>query len=520
MLRPWSRRGGLLAAVLLPIAACGGGGPRPFVALTAPALALTHVHLIDGTGAAGADDQTVLVENGRIAAVGPFASVAIPAAAVIADLEGRTVLPGLVGMHEHLFYQVAPPSSRTTVAADSAFAKLYLAAGLTTIRTAGAADFAGDLRLKHRVDEGAEPGPHIDVTSPYLNAVGVDPSPDVIARQVAQAAEAGATSLKAYTSLRAPELKAAIDATHRRGLRITGHLCAVGYREAASLGIDNIEHGLILDSEFVPGRHPDQCPDQSVVLGAVLARSLSDADVQRTITDLVRHGVAITSTLAVFESFTGGARARDPRTPMVLAPRIRTLYERASQPWSDPGADGPRAWAKVVRWEMQFERAFVAVGGRLMAGVDPTGWGGVVAGFGDQRELELLVEAGFTPEAAIRIATLNGAAFLRDDDIGTIANGKKADLVVVRGNPSRDISDVRQVEMVFKDGVGYDPAKLVEATRGTVGAIEYRRLLGWPWNLAIGALLVVAARIAWRLTRARPKPFQGPSAASRSAETR
>jgi Amidohydrolase family len=159
--------------------------------------------------------------------------------------------------------------------------------------------------------------------------------------------------------------------------------------------------------------------------------------------------------------------------------------------------------------EMQFERAFAAEGGRLMAGVDPTGWGGVVAGFGDQRELELLVRAGFSPEEAIRIATRNGAGFLRRDDIGTIARGQRGDLVVVQGNPSVRISDIRRVEIVFKDGIGYDPDALVSAVGGTVGAYDVARLLRWPCNLSIIAILLLVGRLVWRLAgigrrRARP----------------
>ncbi len=119
---------------------------------------------------------------------------------------------------------------------------------------------------------------------------------------------------------------------------------------------------------------------------------------------------------------------------------------------------------------MQFEREFVKAGGLLMTGVDPTGWGGVVAGFGDQRGVELLVAAGFTPEEAIRIATLNGATFLGEANrIGTLAAGKQADVVIVRGNPVANIADMRNVTVVFKDGVGYDSAKLIESVRGLVG---------------------------------------------------
>jgi hypothetical protein len=130
----------------------------------------------------------------------------------------------------------------------------------------------------------------------------------------------------------------------------------------------------------------------------------------------------------------------------------------------------PWAWQVVFNKEMQFERSFVRAGGLLMLGVDPTAWGGVIAGFGDQRAIELFVEAGFTPEQAIRIASANGAQFLGEtDEIGTLSVGKQADLVVIRGNPAAKISDIRNVEIVFKDGIGYDSAKLLASVSGQVG---------------------------------------------------
>jgi hypothetical protein len=126
--------------------------------------------------------------------------------------------------------------------------------------------------------------------------------------------------------------------------------------------------------------------------------------------------------------------------------------------------------ATVLKTELAFELAFARAGGLLLAGCDPTGDGSVLPGFGDQRGLELLVSAGFTPVEAIRVATANGAQFLgKSDDIGTIAAGKRADLVVLDGNPARDIADIEKVETVFKDGVGYDPRKLVDSVRGNVG---------------------------------------------------
>ena len=485
----------VIASTLLAMCACRGSGVGPFVTSRASATAITHVRLIDGTGQPAKQDQTVVIQDGRVTAVGTAAAAKIPPGARMVDGRDRTIIPGLVGMHEHLFYQTEGPSGTRVYPAQAAFAKLYLASGVTTIRTAGTLDFDGDLELKAQIDAGEAPGPRIHITGPYLNATSSAADPTGIAREVNAQAERGATSFKAYTSLRTPELRAAIEVAHARGLRVTGHLCAVGFREAIAQGIDNLEHGIVVDSDFSSRPRGEVC--QGGMVGEVASLDVAtDAGVRQLIADLVRHGTALTSTLAVLESYTGRESAFDPRTPLVLAQSLRAAYasSRGSLAADDAGS---RVWSAMLSKEMQFERALVAAGGRLLAGVDPTGWGGIVAGFGDQRELELLVEAGLTPEAAIRFATLNGADFLYESDrVGSVAPGMLADLVLVKGNPSASISDIRNVELVFKDGVAFDPQALVMSTNGTVGALEIRHILRWPYNVILpGLVLLLVARI-------------------------
>src|SRR5215471_9288031 len=357
-------RGVAAALTLLTAVACGEKHPVKFTSLTAPVIALTHARVIDGTGRPARDDQTLIVRDGQIAAIGRSGVIDIPKGSRIRDLTGKTVLPGLVGMHEHLFYQIEREGSSPQVTnAQEAFSKLYLASGVTTIRTAGTLDFDGDLRLAQQIETGAQPGPAINITGPYLNAIGNSPSPDQVAQAVESAADQGATSFNAYTSLRSAELKAAIEAAHKRGLRITGHLCAVGYREAAALGIDNIEHGIIFDTELYSGKQPDQCPNQSELFGQVMQMNVSDAAIQRTLADLVHHNVAITSTLAVIESFTARDHIIDPEIPDLLASRMRAPYQAALKRWSNPKQEWARPWAQLLHLEMDFERAFVAAGG-------------------------------------------------------------------------------------------------------------------------------------------------------------
>ena len=466
--------------------------------------ALTHVRVIDGNGTKAQDDRTIVVENGTIRRVEPSATASLPAAIERIDLSGRTIMPGLVGMHDHLFYQMESPGSENVVVApQSAFAKLYLAAGVTTIRTTGTVDFDGDARLKRRIDEGNEPGPRIHLTSPYLGAIGAQPDPDAITRIVEQFADAGATSFKGYTSLRGAELKAAVKAAHARGLQVTGHLCAVGFREAAAIGIDNIEHGLPFDTEFYSAKRTDECPNQWLVFDEISRMDIGDAEIRETIRQLVVHGVAMTSTLAVLESYTGDDEAFDARVELMLTPRLRTVYERAADARRDRNGRANRLFAAALQKEIEFERAFVAAGGKLLAGADPTGWGGVLAGFGDQREIELLVEAGFVPEQAIEIATSNGARFLGERDRGTIAPAMHADLLVVDGNPAMTISDIRKVETVFKDGVAYDPVRLLAGAEGRVGAFSFASLT-WP---ALAVLVLLPAVMLKRIGFFRRRPI-------------
>jgi hypothetical protein len=185
------------------------------------------------------------------------------------------------------------------------------------------------------------------------------------------------------------------------------------------------------------------------------------------IADLVKHRVAITSTLSVFEAFDGSRPPLEPRFLDVASPEAAVSY-LSSRAHARGGEDS--ASIAQMHKELEFELAFVKAGGLLVFGCDPTGNGGAMAGFGDQRNLELLVEGGFTPLQAIQIATSNGAKLLGElDHFGTIAAGKAADLVVIDGNPATRIADIRKIKLVFKDGAGYDPAKLVDSVHGAVG---------------------------------------------------
>ena len=453
---------------------------RPYVKVDAPVVALTHVRVIDGTGNAAKEDQIILISGGKIAAVGD-ATLSVPKDAKVLDLHGDTVIPGLVGMHDHLFY---PMGGAVFGEMAFSFPRLYLATGVTTIRTTGSIEPYTDLEIKKAIDAGEMPGPKMHPTGPYIEGKGTFAlqlhqlsGPEDTTKLVNYWLDEGVDNFKIYNFVTPDELSAAITAAHKRGAKVTGHLCSIGFREAAKLGIDDLEHGLLVDTEFFPWKKPGECPDSRPDDFPFISKLDVNSDpVHDMIVDLVNHHVAVTSTLPVFEVDVPGRPTLQKRVLDSLSPEARNAFLANKARMADAatsreryGSDTP-PWAAALKKEMEFEYAFVKAGGLLLAGEDPTGIGGVLAGFGDQREVELLVEAGFTPVEAIHIATANGAQFLGESDkIGTIAAGKQADLVVIKGDPSKQIDDIENVDIVFKDGVGYDPAKLIDSVRGVVG---------------------------------------------------
>ena len=452
-----------------------------FISVETPVFVLNHVRVIDGTGAAPKEDQAIVVANGKIQSIGPAASAQIPQGAQLLDRSGYTVIPGIVGMHDHLYYtnSISVQFAGGRIGEPGLFVgeipytapRLYLAAGVTTMRTAGSLEPYTDLKIKSRIDANLMPGPSIDATAPYLEGAPTVfaqmhelTGPDDAKRMLNYWAAEGMTSYKAYMNITREELGAAIQEAHAHKLKLTGHLCSVTWPEAVLLQIDDLEHGPVFaDTEFVADKKPDVCPTGGSSSWA--KQDVNGSHVQELIHKLVSHHVAVTSTLPVFESSAPGRPKLQRRTLETMSAESAQSYltARANVPLDSP-------MTALLRKEMDFEVAFAKAGGLLLAGPDPTGNGGVLPGFGDQREVELLVEAGFTPVEAIHIATENGAAYLgQQDRIGTLSPGKQADLVVIKGDPSKKIEEIENVETVFKAGIGYDSKKLIESVRGQVG---------------------------------------------------
>ena len=469
-------RGQAARVVLLVLAATIGVGAQPtlsenakqYVRTSAPVIALTNVRVIDGTGAAPREQQTLILRGGRIADVGEASRVTPPAGAEIIDLSGKSVIPGLVMLHEHFYYPTGPGVYGQL---GESFTRLYLAGGVTTLRTGGNMNGYMDISLKRAIESGQKPGPAIDATAPYVNGsntfqqMTAVTDPEQARRHVAYWGDQGATSVKAYMQISRASLAAAIREAHARQMKVTGHLCSVTYAEAAALGIDNLEHGFLAATDFVADKQPDVCPGQGRGQQSIIALDENGEPFKSLVKKLIDARVALTSTLTVFETFTPGRPL--PPGLEVLTPQLKQQFE---QTYARVSKNTESTYTKLFPKAMALERAFARAGGTLVAGTDPTGSGGVIPGYANQRQIELLVDAGFTPLEAIMIGTLNGAKYLgREDSIGTIAAGKQADLVVINGDPSRTIGDVRKVDIVFRQGIGFDPAKLIASVSGRVG---------------------------------------------------
>ena len=471
--------GGLLAAALAfaaPAVAQEAARPAPklsdavrvYVTVDSPVVALTHVRVVDGTGAPAAEDQTIVIENGVIGDVGPAGRVKVPRGAQVLELKGHTVTPGFVGMHNHTWYTT---SNRATQLPFSA-PRLYLGSGVTTIRTTGSLSPYVELNMKKAIEDGELVGPRMHVTGPYITAQGTSlrmygiEGPEDARRAVAYWATEGATWIKVYTRITREEFAAVVDEAHKHGIRVTGHLCSIGFREAVELGIDNLEHGLFVNTEYDPAKEPDVCPSDA--MAKLRDLDLQGPEVQRTFRELMAAKIPVTSTLAVYELFVPNRPPIEQRTLDAMSPEVRTEYLQTRARIAE--REGFGIPLDIFRKGMAYELAFAKAGGLLAAGVDPTGNGGALPGFGDQRNFELLIEAGFTPVEAIQIMTANGAKVLGEyDTYGSIERGKRADLVVIHGDPISNPADIRRVVTVFRDGIRYDAAKLVNDVAGQVG---------------------------------------------------
>ena len=408
---------------------------------------LRNIRVVDGTGSVASTNQTIVIEDGKISAVGDRSRVQIPRGAQGLDLAGHTAVPGLVLLHEHLFFMV---NDQVSHAVPFSAPRLYLAFGVTTIRTAGTDHPYLEINLKGAIDHGEVPGPEIHLTSPYFNGPGSGflseitlSDPEEARAAVRYWAAQGFRWFKVYTHVSRPVLEAIVDEAHKHRARVTGHLQSVSCADAADADIDNVEHSWF---SCLADLRPSGAGDSRDARANALFLKLVKAHVTLTATPVDR------------------VRSLSERELEVLHPAARESYRKMRALVGTPGA--PPA---PPRGEGPLSLRFVKAGGRLVLGSD-SGAGFGIPGFASHEAVKLLVEAGFTPLDAIRIATFEGAKFLGiDDRVGSIARGKEADLLIVRGDPSTNVQDLSNVSHVFANGKLHDPQALLSAVTGQFG---------------------------------------------------
>lgn len=444
-----------------------------FIEVQDSIVVIKNVTIIDGTGAAVKYNQDILVQNKRITALGNTGELKIPENVRIIDATGKTVIPGLIMMHEHLFHAKPFFGMFKAVHMTNTFPQLYLAGGVTTMRTAGSIEANTDLNIMNLIDQGKRLGPKIDVSTPHIEREGFNEfipqlqslyGNENIENWLNYWFDKGITSVKVYNNFTKDDLREIIRVSHSRNIKVTGHLCSITYREAAEMGIDNLEHSFMASTDFVVNKQENEC-----VFGGQSLSELNESDPKliELMQLLIDKNVTLTYTPNVFEPFTdrevipgGGDVALSP----YLLEQMRKIYDRSIKTERDS--------LDLIAFKKEMKRVmkFHSMGGKIIVGTDPTGTGKTIAGYANQRLIELLIETGFTIEEAIKLATLNGAAYLGiENETGTIEAGKEADLILINGDLSKDISNIRKMELVFKNGVGYDSKKIFDSVKGRIG---------------------------------------------------
>jgi len=441
-----------------------------FVEIQDSIVAIKNVTIIDGTGGVIKYNQDILFDNNNISAIANTGEIIIPEKAKIISGTGKTIIPGLIMLHEHLFY--AKPYNRNYKGTHmtNTFPKMYLAGGVTTMRTAGSLEANADLNIKNLIDKGSLVGPKMDVSTPHVERLGFIPQlqslygDESIENWLNYWFDKGITSVKVYNNITKNDLKEIIKVSHARNIKVTGHICSITYREAAEMGIDNLEHSFMASTDFVANKPENECVYAQSSLDEL---NENDPKLIKLMQFLIDKNVTLTYTPTVFEPFTdrevipgGGSVALAP----YLLEQMQTSYNQSINTKRDS------LELKSFKKEMKRVLKFHSMGGKITVGTDPTGSGKTIAGYSNQRLIELLIETGFSIEEAVKIATLNGAEYLGiENETGTLEVGKEADLVLINGDLTKDISNIRKMELVFKNGIGYDSKKIFDSVKGMVG---------------------------------------------------
>ncbi|HZH00049.1 MAG TPA: amidohydrolase family protein [Flavisolibacter sp.] len=414
-------------------------------------LLLQNARIIDVEKGVVLEGYSLQLSNGKISGIRKTGKEQIADSITVIDMTGKTILPGLVMLHEHMMYF---SGQAVWNAHPVSFPKLYIAAGVTTIRTAGAENPMYDLNLKRRIDNGSMVGPRMFVTGPMFNDSSGGFLGDFIISNYKEGrnatafwADKGCTSFKVYSDISREALRGVIDEAHARGLMVTGHLGKMSCTEAAKLGIDNIEHSFsscLSDLPFPPD--------------SIWTVYRNDERVQDLVDLLVQKKVVLTVT--PFSDTDFGSAVTMDYLSLDEKKRIEGFIK--NKPPFVPNERNERQ----VR---PLEKFYVNKGGKIVLGADAADFG-LIPGFQNHNVLISMVKAGWSPLDVIRMATIDGARFLGiEKELGSIKVGKVADLVIVSGKPDQMIEDVKKVETVFRGGIGYDSKALRDRVKGLVG---------------------------------------------------
>jgi imidazolonepropionase-like amidohydrolase len=407
-------------------------------------IALVGGTLIDGTGRDPVLDSVVVIEKGRIVDAGPKSRVKIPSGAQKVDARGKTILPGLWDMHAH-FEQVE-------------WGPIYLAAGATTVRDCGN-EFEFITAVRDAVANGRGLGPRlllagiVDGTGP--SAIGVErvDTPEQAKMWTDKYHDAGFQQMKIYSSVKLEEVKDVADEAHRLGMTVTGHVpIGLNAYQTIEVGQDQINHIPYILDIMVP-----TLPADASRLDQAQARAnldLNSPAAQKAIAFLVQHGTVVDPTIALFEFFS----ASTAKPAASIEPGVTKVAPELQAILTDVGPPSPNAGIneKVFAKELAVVGALHKAGVPIVAGTDQT-----VPGHSLHREIELYVQAGFTPMEAIQAATIVPARVMGlDKEVGTVEPGKRADVIILDGNPLEFIHNIRKVEFVITNGIMYNCAEL------------------------------------------------------------
>ena len=404
------------------------------------------------------EDGIIEVAGGRILRVGSAEDVRIKESIKFIDFGDKTIIPGLIDTHGHLFGGVI--TWHKTCEMHAAF---YLASGVTAVRAPGSLEPEGDIGLQRRIDSGRFLGPRYFNSGPYIEG---DPAsytwmqpvatPEEVRLKIDQWIKQGATSVKVYAAMKGDVLKTAIEHGHAHGVKVIGHIDAVSYAEAIRMGIDELFHGILAMPDILPEDMRDfiKNKEYDIFYTSLVEMELDETKLNEILKLAAENRVVLTPTAVVIEPFVMERNHMEEQKKYYTA----EAWEKISESIANPPLRGNE---RILDKNKKFIKMACDAGCILTTGTDQVGFR-MLPGFSLYREMEIFAEAGLESMDILKAATINGAyAIGRSDLLGSIEPGKLADFIVLDTNPLDDISSVRKVHRVIKEGIIYEPDDLM-----------------------------------------------------------